>query len=285
MLNKITSRRSSTPVTCIEVDGVQNNQAKSIAETLNNHFCSIGSKLVAKLKSGVAQNNQPTQKDVDEFHFDPIDKLFVCNQLSKLKANKATGLDRITARLLNDAAIQITPVLTNLFNHSLLSSTFPSAWKSGKVVPLYKSGDRCNPSNYRPVTVLPTVSKILEKAVHTQVYRYLLQNKILSPRQFGFRPKLSTEVALTDFTDFILGNMDKGCVTGAVFLDLSKAFDTIDHDSLLHKLTKVGFSSSIGFSLTFQTEHKSLALVTLVLRQSMYLLVFLEVVCWDHYFL
>ena len=199
-LNEITSRMSSTPVTCIEVDGVQHNQAKSIAETLNNHFCSIGSKLVAKLKSGVAQNNQPTQvstkQDFDEFHFDPIDELFVCNQLSKLKANKATGLDRITARLLKDAAVQITPVLTNLFNRSLLPSTFPSAWKSGKVVPLHKSGDRCNPSNYRPITVLPTVSKILEKAVHTQVYRYLLQHKILSPRQFGFRPKLSTEVAL-----------------------------------------------------------------------------------------
>ena len=82
-LNEITSRRSSTPVTCIEVDGVQHNQAKSIAETLNNHFCSIGSKLVAKLKSGVAQNNQPTQvstkQDVDEFHFDPIDELSVIN--------------------------------------------------------------------------------------------------------------------------------------------------------------------------------------------------------------
>ena len=198
-----------------------NNQAKSIAETLNNHFCSIGSKLVAQLKSGGAQNNQPTQvstkQDVDEFHFDPIDELFVCNQLSKLKASKATGLDRNTARLLKDAVVQINPVVTNLFNRSLLSSTFPSAWKSRKVVPLYKSGNRCNPSNYRLITVLPTASKILEKAIHTQVYRYLLQHKILSPRQFGFRPELSSEVALTDFADFILGNMDKGCVTGQFF--------------------------------------------------------------------
>ena len=120
---------------------------------------SLALRWIAKLKSGMAQNNQPiqvsTKQDVDEFHFDPIDELFVSNQLSKLKANKATGLDRITARLLKNAAVQITPVLINLFNRSLLSSTFPSAWKSGKVVPLYKSGDGCNPSNYRPITVLP----------------------------------------------------------------------------------------------------------------------------------
>ena len=159
------------------------------------------------------------------------------NQLCKLKANKATGLDRITARLLKDAAVQITSVLTNLFNRSLQSSTFPCAWKTGKVVPLFKSGERCNPNNYRPITVLPTVSKILKRAVHSQVYQYLLQHKILTPRQFGFRPQLSTEIAVTNFTDFLLGNMDKGRVTGAVFLDLSKAFDTIDHSSLPLKLT------------------------------------------------
>ena len=247
-LNEITSRNCTTPVTCIEADGVQHNQSKSIAEILNTHFCSIGSKLVAKLKSGgahIQQTQVSTKQDIDTFDFHPIDELFVINQLSKLKANKATGLDRITARLLKDAAVQIPPVLTNLFNRSLLSSTFPSAWKSGKVVPLYTSGNKCNPSNYRPITVLPTVSKILGKAVHTQVYRYLLHHKILSPRQFGFIPQLSTEIAVTNFTDFVLGNMDKGCVTGAVFLDLSKAFNTIDHDSLLQKLNKVEFSSSV----------------------------------------
>ena len=122
--------------------------------------------------------------------------------------------------------------------------TFPSIWKSGKVTALFKSGDRCVAGNYRPITILPTVSKILEKIAHHLVYSYLVERKILSPTQFGFRPNLSTEVALTQFTDSILHNMDNGHVTGAVFLDLSKAFDVVNHPILYSKLAKAGFSGA-----------------------------------------
>ena len=130
-----------------------------------------------------------------------------------------------------------------IFNHSLNSSTFPAIWKSGKVTALFKSEDQHDPNNYRPITILPTVSKILERVVHTQVYNYLNENKILTSRQFGFRPKLSTEIALAHFSDTILGNMDKGLVTGAVFLDLAKAFDTVDHACLYKKFITVDLSA------------------------------------------
>ncbi len=131
-----------------------------------------------------------------------------------------------------------------MFNRSLESSKFPSLWKFGKVTALFKSGDRCDSGNYRPITILPTVSKVLEKVVHHQVYKYLMDEKILSPVQFGFRPNLSTEVALIHFTDSILDNMDKGAVTGAIFLDLSKAFDTVNHSILFSKLSKAGFNDA-----------------------------------------
>ena len=124
----------------------------------------------------------------------------------------------------------------------MVTCTFPSLWKFGKASALFKKGDRCDPNNYRPITVLLTLSKILEKAVHNQLYFFLSDNKIITSKQFGFRPQLSTNTALTHFTDNVLLNMDSGRLTGAVFLDLSKAFDTVDHNLLLHKLKAVGLS-------------------------------------------
>ena len=151
-------------------------------------------------------------------------------------------MDNISARLLKDSADVITTSLTKLYNRSLATSVFPAVWKCGKVTALFKSGDRCNANNYRPITILPTASKILERAVHSQVYSYLLRENILTRKQFGFRPKLSTAIALTYFTDNILDNLDKGSIAGAVFLDLSKAFDTVSHDRLIQKLGTIGFS-------------------------------------------
>ena len=251
-LNDITQRKSNSSVSCIEAESVSYTNTKSIAEVLNNHFSSIGTRLADKIKSNLdyawqscltCPDNPTLNKE--RFVFHPVEESFVYKHLSCLKTNKAIGLDKISARLLKDSASVLAPVLTSLFNRSLLSSTFPCIWKSGKVSALFKSGDRCDPNNYRPITILPTVSKILEKAVHSQVYNYLLETKFLTPRQFGFRPKLSTEVALVNFTDLVLQNMDKTLVTGAVFLDLSKAFDTVDHSILFRKLSKSGLSDIV----------------------------------------
>ena len=149
-----------------------------------------------------------------------------------------------SARLLKDAAVIIAPTLTDIFNQSLKSSAFPKIFKEGKVTPIFKSGDRTNMSNYRPITVLPILNKILERFVHTQIYNYLTENKILSPNQFGFRPKLSTSTALAFFTDNILENADNGLVTASIFLDFSKAFDTVDHVILSRKLKSIGLDDN-----------------------------------------
>ena len=105
--------------------------------------------------------------------------------------------------------------------------------------------------------MLPTLSKILEKAVHNQLYYFLNENKIITSKQFGFRPKLSTNTALTQFTDNVLLNMDSGRLTGAIFLDLSKAFDTVDNDLLLRKLKSVGLSDdTVNWFESYLTNRK-----------------------------
>ena len=109
-----------------------------------------------------------------------------------------------------------------LFNRSLEASTFQSICKCGKVTALFKGGDRTDCNNYRPITVLPTISEILERAVHQQLYEFLSANELLTPIQFGFPLKLSTVTALAHFTDNILQSLDKVGFTGAVFLDLSR---------------------------------------------------------------
>ena len=132
--------------------------------------------------------------------------------------------------------------LTVLFNLSVQQCKIPGEWKKAKVTPLYKSGAKSDPKNFRPISVLPVVSKVYERLIHNQLASYFDENNLLCRFQSGFRKKHSTETAVTYFADQILMGMDKGLVTGAVFIDLAKAFDTIDHDVLIHKLKHYGVS-------------------------------------------
>ena len=143
-------------------------------------------------------------------------------------------------RLLKYASDVIAPILTGLINKSFTDGVFPGVWKCAKVIALFKDGDKSLKDNYRPISILPTISKIIERSAHIQLSSFPEENKLLSQSQFGFRLKRSTSTALIAFTDQVLESMDKGCVTGTVFLDLRKAFDTVDHLLLINKLKSLG---------------------------------------------
>ena len=159
--------------------------------------------------------------------------------ITKLEISKATGPDNISARMLKETATSIASSLTKLFNLSLSSGHLPSAWKLARVVPVPKSSDLSSPSNYRPISILSIISKIMERCVYKIVYDHLCVSYPISAKQWGFLPGRSTISALLSVTHDWLNNLENGNEVCSVYLDLRKAFDSVPHRLLIQKLSDI----------------------------------------------
>jgi len=146
---------------------------------------------------------KPAKEIKTVFTFTYVSKVFVEQQLKILKRKKAAGIDEIPSDLLKDAASVLSTPLTFIINLSLNTSTIPNEWKVAKVVALHKGGYKENMTNYSPISILPVVSKILERAAHHQLVKYLEENQMLTKKQFGYRKGRSTELATLLLTDDI----------------------------------------------------------------------------------
>ena len=138
-------------------------------------------------------------------------------------------MDQISNRVFKLAAPVVYKQLSELFNLSLKSGEYPDDWKLAKVSPVFKAGKRNDPNNYRPLSILSTISIVFEKLVYEQIYNYLTKNNLLDSRQSGFRSLPSTVTARLDFANQWCFNIDRGLVSGILFLDLKRAFDTVEH--------------------------------------------------------
>ena len=165
--------------------------------------------------------------------------------LNNTKTSKAAGLDNLPGIFLKDGAEIISAPVTQLCNLSISHSSFPNECKTAKLIPLYKKGSKLCPKNYRPISLLPLLSKIIEKVIHDQTQKFLNENDILYRFQSGFRKNYSTDLCLSFLNDKIIKGFDKGLLTGMILIDLQKAFDTINHTIFFDKMKALGFSEQV----------------------------------------
>ena len=175
---------------------------EDIAEGFNEYFSNIGPEPSSKIDSSNYNFETYIKSAKSEFAaFQPVTVSQISHLLHGLSGNEATGIDKISFKIIKLAAPVISDSLTLICNQAITLSSFPDEWKIARVVPLYKNGQRNIPENYRPISVLPAISKIMEQILHDQLYNYLTIFDLFSDTQFGFRKFHSTASALLDCTN------------------------------------------------------------------------------------
>uniref|UniRef100_A0A3P9J1E7 Reverse transcriptase domain-containing protein n=1 Tax=Oryzias latipes TaxID=8090 RepID=A0A3P9J1E7_ORYLA len=178
------------------------------------------------------------------FSFRMVNPTDVEQVINELSSTSSAGPDGIEAKFIKLASHVLCFPLAALLNLSFSTAEVPLAWKRAKVIPLHKGGNSNDMSNYRPISIINSIVKVYEKIIFNQLLEYLTVINILSPFQSGFRKHFSTTSALLKFTNDIFSGFDNNMLTGALFIDLTKAFDVVDHYLLLDKLHSIGLDRS-----------------------------------------
>ena len=213
---------------------------KDLANDFNTHFINIGIDASKENTTSIECNHEIHA--TSKFIFSEISVDQVIDELHAISPNKASGLDNVCTKLIKYGSKAVAPILCKIFNMCLKQGCVPDELKVARVNPIYKSGSKDDLSNYRPISILPICSKILEKIVHKQLYKYVTDNDLMYDGQSGFRQQHSTSTALIKTIDKWNMEIDKGNYIGAVFVDLSKAFDMVNHTLLINKLKTMGIT-------------------------------------------
>ena len=249
IINETLSRKkvdNMLPDTFIKY-GNELSDPKEIANAFNEYFSKIGSNLASNInctEDGQSYKVYLQNPTLKKFAFKKVNDNEVLSIINKLKNKKSRGADNISNQLLKTIKQELCKPLTIIINQMIETGVYPDKFKISKITSIYKKNERTNIANYRPISLLPTLSKIFERVIHTQLYTYFDENKLLSEQQYGFCEKHSTELAAVKLVDYINHEMDIGNTPEAIFIDLSKAFDTLNFDILIHKLQFYGLSGN-----------------------------------------
>ena len=181
----------------------------------------------------------PNNDQLKTYYKQYINKYEVQRIIDELKL-KNGGVDNINAKTLKVLKPLISEPLANILNQCIETAIWPEALKTAEIVPIYKGGDKLKMGNYRPILLISNVAKVFEKMLHNRIYNFILKNKILNTKQYGFIKNRGTKDALNEITNRVYENLDRSMPIIVTFLDLAKAFDTVNHDILLEKLWTYG---------------------------------------------
>ena len=233
----------------ITVDGLKTYQPKKIANSFGEFYSNLGKNLAASITPGSKDINYSLQKmprSLNSLVLYETTRTEVEQIISKLPNKTSHGHDKISNTLLKDMGKSLSYPLSKKFNQSLMQGVFPDCMKLAEVIPLYKGKEHDLIINYQPILLLMTILKLLEKVVYKRAYTFLKLNGTLYDHQYGFRMKCSCEQAILDLTGSILQAHNTNLNSAALFLDLSKASDTLNHEVLLAKLERYRIRGTVN---------------------------------------
>ena len=221
-------------------------EKQQIVDQFNSYFCNIANEMANNITIPLTGSYKDylTNKFHASFSFKSVNKLDIHRIINNLSSKNTSGHDEISSVLLKKLVNILPGPITTIINQSLKSGIFPDNLKIAKISLIFKKGDHHQIENYRPISLLPTISKIFEKVVFIQLYDFFSENNFLYTSQYGFSKKPSTELAALETVDILLNKLDNKQTPAAIFIDLSKAFDTIDHQILLNKLSYYGIKNT-----------------------------------------
>ena len=241
-----TNKQKQQKIDKIIVNGNVINDSKSIANSFNDYFCEIGNVLSQKIPTmSISYKHYLQNSNLNSIFVNPITEQEVIQEISKLGERRAIGIYDIPVKLMKTSKELLSKPLSKIFNMSIEQGMFPNMLKIARITPIYKNSEKEHLQNYRPISILCSISKIFEKIMYKQLYSFLEKYKLLYEKQFGFRRKHSTVHALIEVTKKIRYALDNDALVMGIYLDVKKAFDTVNHVILLEKLYHYGVRGNI----------------------------------------